>query len=90
MDANINHQHGHMYRIENVDIQELVNLLTGVFAYSNSVNLIIDTKMNAIYVEAPPNVTDEDEQHIADSINVITPLNEVVVSNEMLELLKSR
>jgi len=90
MDANINHQHGYVYRIENIDIQELVNLLTGVFAYSNLANLIIDTKMNEIYIEAPPNVSDEDERHIADSINVLTALNDVVIDDEMLELLKSR
>lgn len=89
MDANINHQHGSVYRIEEIDIAQLVNLLSNVFVFSATVNLVIDAAKNEIYVEAPAHVSDEDERRIHDN-HMIVPLDEVLVTDKLLEILRNK
>ena len=89
MKADIKHQHGHVFRIENIDIADLVTLLTHLYQFSPTTNLVINTGTNEVSVEAPDDMSDEDEERLVSEIYdpVLIALDDVIVTDELIDLL---
>lgn len=83
---------GKIYRIENVNIKDLINLLLDASNVASEVTLIVDSDNNNIYLELPSYVSNEDEEKLfIESLkNNQVPLNEVVVTDELLAMLHTR
>ena len=90
MDGDIRRTGKNVYRIENVNIMELANLLNHVFQYSDFADFVINPETNEIFVESPNTVDSNREQEMVERYKPIIPLDEVKIDNMMLHELVVR
>jgi hypothetical protein len=74
-------------RIENVDIKELVTLLTEAYQRSDYVDVVIDPDSNNIYLEPPEGIEIDHDYPIRPVNQPIILLNEIEMTPELFRLL---
>lgn len=90
MDGDIRRTGKNLYRVENVDIMQLAELLNHVFQYSDTADFVINSETNEIFVESPTIPDPIKEEEMVERFKPHMPLDEVKVDDNLIQRLLSR